>query len=225
MCEKETYRCKLDDRKAKQRPVPLFPTLFLNLKIYSPGKGNALIMLCRDELELWWIGGKHAQGEREPSGGTERGVPSELAGKGKDWNAAAAVGAKVSASGEAKATKGSEADVSTYYATYAYGPVTVAFAETEYDSEATTTTADVDFTGYSVAYTVTDEISIAYKVADQSTPNASGDVDQEVNGVTASYTAGGMTISGKMVNGDNMSYSSAVTADKSMWEVAASFAF
>ena len=129
------------------------------------------------------------------------------------------------ASGENKTTKGSEADVSTYYATYAYGPVTVAFAETEYDSEATTTTADVDFTGYSVAYTVSDEISIAYKVADQSTPNASTDVDQEVNGVTASYTAGGMTISGKMVNGDNMSYSSAVTADKSMWEVAASFAF
>ena len=129
------------------------------------------------------------------------------------------------ASGENKTTKGSEADVSTYYATYAYGPVTVAFAETEYDSESTTTTADVDFTGYSVAYTVTDEISIAYKVADQSTPNASTDVDQEVNGVTASYTAGGMTISGKMVNGDNMGYSSAVTADKSMWEVAASFAF
>ena len=129
------------------------------------------------------------------------------------------------ASGENKTTKGSEADVSTYYASYAYGPVTVAFAETEYDSEATTASADVDFTGYSVAYTVTDEISIAYKVADQSTPNNSSDVDQEVNGVTASYTAGGMTISGKMVNGDNMSYSSAVTADKSMWEVAASFAF
>ena len=129
------------------------------------------------------------------------------------------------ASGENKTTKGSEADVSTYYATYAYGPITVAFAETEYDSEATTASADVDFTGYSVAYTVTDEISIAYKVADQSTPNNASDVDQEVNGVTASYTAGGMTISGKMVNGDNMSYSSAVTADKSMWEVAASFAF
>ena len=129
------------------------------------------------------------------------------------------------ASGENKTTKGSEADVSTYYATYAYGPITVAFAETEYDSESTTATADVDFTGYSVAYTVTDEISVAYKVADQSTPSQSTDVDQEVNGVTASYTAGGMTISGKMVNGDNMAYSSAVTADKSMWEVAASFAF
>jgi outer membrane protein OmpU len=129
------------------------------------------------------------------------------------------------ASGENKTTKGSEADVSTYYISYAYGPITVAYANTEYDSEATTSTADVDFTGYSVAYTVTDEISIAYKVADTSTPNDSTDADQEVSGVTASYTAGGMTISGKMINADNVAYSTAVTADKSMWELAASFAF
>ena len=129
------------------------------------------------------------------------------------------------ASGENKTTKGSEADVSTYYLTYAYGPITVAYANTEYDSESTGTTADVDFTGYSVAYTVSDEISIAYKVADQSTPNDSTDSDQEVSGVTASYTAGGMTISGKMINGDNMAYSTAATADKSMWELSASFAF
>ena len=129
------------------------------------------------------------------------------------------------ASGENKTTKGSEADVSTYYISYAYGPITVAYANTEYDSEATTATADVDFTGYSVAYTVTDEISVAYKVADTSTPNDSTDADQEVSGVTASYTAGGMTISGKMINGDNMAYSTAASADKSMWELAASFAF
>jgi len=128
-------------------------------------------------------------------------------------------------SGENKTTKGSEADVSTYYVTYAYGPVTVAFAETEYDSESTTTTADQDFTAYSVAYTVSDEISVAYKVADLSTPNATGDVDQEVTGVTASYTAGGMTISGKMINADNIAHSSAATSDQSMWELAASFAF
>jgi len=129
------------------------------------------------------------------------------------------------ASGENKKTKGSEDDVSTYYISYAYGPVTVQFAETEYDSEATTTTADQDFTAYSVAYTVTDEISIAYKVADLSTPNASGDVDQEVSGVTASYTAGGMTISGKMINADNVAFATAATSDTSMWELAASFAF
>jgi outer membrane protein OmpU len=122
------------------------------------------------------------------------------------------------ASGENKTTKGSEADVSTYYISYAYGPITVAYANSEYDSEATTSTADVDFTAYSVAYTVTDEISVAYKVSDTSTPNASTDADQEVNGVTASYTAGGMTISGKMINADNVAYSTAASGDQSMWE-------
>jgi outer membrane protein OmpU len=129
------------------------------------------------------------------------------------------------ASGENKTTKGSEADVSTYYISYAYGPITVAYANSEYDSEATTSTADVDFTAYSVAYTVTDEISVAYKVSDTSTPNSSTDADQEVNGVTASYTAGGMTISGKMINADNVAYSTAASGDQSMWELAASFAF
>ena len=129
------------------------------------------------------------------------------------------------ASGEDKQTKGQEADVSSYYVTYAYGPVTVKFAETEYDSESATTTMDKDFTAYSVAYTVSDEISIAYKVADLSTPNATGDLDQEVSGVTASYTAGGMTISGKMINADNIAFSSETTKDQSMWELAASFAF
>jgi len=129
------------------------------------------------------------------------------------------------ASGENKTTKGSEADVSTYYASYAYGPVTVAFAETEYDSESTGTAADQDFTAYSVAYTVSDEISVAYKVADLSTPNKSSDADQEVSGITASYTAGGMTISGKMINADNVAFSTAATSDQSMWELAASFAF
>ena len=75
--------------------------------------------------------------------------------------------------------------------------------ETEFDSEATGASADQDFTAI-VAYTVSDEISVAYKVADLSTPNNASDVDQEVNGVTASYTAGGMTISGKMINADNV---------------------
>ena len=70
-----------------------------------------------------------------------------------------------------------------------------------------------------------DEISIAYKVADLATPNKSGDVDQEVTGVTASYTAGGMTISGKMINADNIAFATATTSDQSMWELAASFAF
>ena len=130
------------------------------------------------------------------------------------------------ASGENKTTKGSEADVSTYYAHYTMGSFTVKFSETEFDSEATTTTADLDHTAYSVSYLLPgDEISVSYNVADLSTPNATGDLDQETNGIKASYTAGGMTISGKMINSDNNAFSSAANTDKSMWELAASFAF
>ena len=126
------------------------------------------------------------------------------------------------ASGENKTTKGSEADVSTYYLSYAFGPLTVAYANTEFDSEATTSTADVDFTGYSVAYTVTDEISVAYKVSDTSTPNDSTDADQEVNGVTASYTAGGMTIGFINNSKDNVNGG---TTDLEMNELMITFAF
>ena len=130
------------------------------------------------------------------------------------------------ASGESKGTKGSEADVSTYYGHYSYGPVTVKFTETEFDSENTGTTADRDYTAYSVSYLLPgDEISISYNVADLSTPNASADSDQETSGIKASYTAGGMTISGKMINHDNNGFSTASSADLKMWELAASFAF
>jgi outer membrane protein OmpU len=130
------------------------------------------------------------------------------------------------ASGESKGTKGSEADVSTYYAHYSYGPVTVKFTETEFDSENTGTTADRDYTAYSVSYLLPgDEISISYNVADLSTPNGTSDADQETTGIKASYTAGGMTISGKMINHDNNGFSTAASADLKMWELAASFAF
>ena len=130
------------------------------------------------------------------------------------------------ASGESKGTKGSEADVSTYYGHYSYGPVTVKFTETEFDSENTGTTADRDYTAYSVSYLLPgDEISISYNVADLSTPNGTSDADQETSGIKASYTAGGMTISGKMINHDNNGFSTASSADLKMWELAASFAF
>jgi outer membrane protein OmpU len=127
--------------------------------------------------------------------------------------------------GEDNATKGSQADLTVFYGSYAYGPITVAYQQTEYDSENTGTTADQDFVAYSLSYMISDELSVSYHVADLSTPNATGDQDQEVNGVKAAYTMGGMTLSGKMINADNIGFSSAVTADQSMWELAASFAF
>jgi outer membrane protein OmpU len=127
--------------------------------------------------------------------------------------------------GEDNAVKGSQADLTVFYGSYAYGPITVAYQQTEYDSENTATTSDQDFVAYSLSYMISDELSVSYHVADLETPNSSSDQDQEVNGVKAAYTMGGMTLSGKMINADNIGFSSAVTADQSMWELAASFAF
>jgi outer membrane protein OmpU len=129
------------------------------------------------------------------------------------------------AMGENNTTKGSKADVTTYYGSYAYGPITVAFTQTEFDSESATNTADVDFTAFSVAYTISDELSIAYKNAVMETPNNTSDKDQETSGITAAYTTGGMTISAKIANTDNEGYSTAATADEEIWSLGASFAF
>ena len=53
-------------------------------------------------------------------------------------------------------------DVTTMKASYAYGPITIGYSTTEYDSEATTTTLDQDVTSYNVSYTVSDNISVSY---------------------------------------------------------------
>ena len=127
------------------------------------------------------------------------------------------------AMGENNTTKGAKADVTTYYGSYAYGPITVALHQTEYDSESNA--ADVDFTAFSVAYTISDELSIAYKNAVMETPGVTNDNDQETSGITAAYTAGGMTISAKVANTDNEGYSTLATADEEIWSLGASFAF
>ena len=129
------------------------------------------------------------------------------------------------ASGENTATKGSIADVDSYFVTYAYGPVTVGYGVTEYDSENTATDADRDYSEYEIAYTVTDNISISYGVETLETPNKSTDVDQEVTGIKASYTSGGMTLGLAQVETDNAGFSNATTKDDEMWEVSLSFAF
>ena len=129
------------------------------------------------------------------------------------------------ASGEDTTTKGSTADVDSYFVTYAYGPVTVGYGVTEYDSENTATNADRDYSEYEIAYTVTDNVSISYGVETLETPNKTSDVDQEVTGIKASYTSGGMTLGLAQVETDNVGFSNAATKDDEMWEVSLSFAF
>ena len=125
------------------------------------------------------------------------------------------------ASGEDNATATTLADIDTMYAKYAYGPVTLAYTASERDEA--TAANDRDHTAYSVAYTVSENISVSYGVSEQATPGTTTDADEEVTGVTASYTSGGMTLSGAMIDIDNQGFVSGTKEEA--WELGLAFAF
>ena len=127
--------------------------------------------------------------------------------------------------GEDNSTDAASVDVTTMKLSYAYGPISVGYSDTEYDGESTTTTVDQDVTSYNVSYTVSENISIAYGEDEIAQPNVTTDEDIKVSAITASYTAGGMTVSAMMGDADNMSHTTTATEDRSMWHLVASFAF
>jgi outer membrane protein OmpU len=89
-------------------------------------------------------------------------------------------------------------------ASYAYGPVTVAYSDHSYDSA--TATRDQDTTSYSVAYTVTDGISVSYGV--ETIDSGETAIDAEYSQVSVAYTSGGMTITAKTQEAENIAYTS-----------------
>ena len=105
-------------------------------------------------------------------------------------------------------------------ASYAYGPVTVAYSSYEYDADGST--SDDDTTAYKVSYTVSDEISISYGTETIERPTKE---DVETSRISASYTAGGMTITATMDEIENMDGSTTATQDRERWALGASFAF
>ena len=125
------------------------------------------------------------------------------------------------AMGESAATAATVADVDTMYAKYAYGPVTVAYTASERDES--TAANDREHTAYSVAYTVSENISVSYGVSEQEKSSVAASVDEEVTGFTASYTSGGMTLSGMMVEIDNQGF--VANTKEEAWELGLSFAF
>ena len=117
---------------------------------------------------------------------------------------------------------GSNADQSTMKLSYAYGPITVAYSDHEYDSN--TANADQDITSYKVSYTVSDAISISYASETVDSENTSH-VDAEYTRISASYTAGGMTISGNMSEMENGTHTTATAGDEEYVGLSVSFAF
>jgi len=129
------------------------------------------------------------------------------------------------ASGEDNSTAGSESDTTSFNVSYAYGPVTVGYSQNEFDGAGSNTNTDQEVTSYEIAYTVSDAISVSYGTDEIARPDNASDQDIEVSGVVATYTAGGMTITGTMISADNTAHGTASTEDKEEWSLAASFAF
>jgi len=95
------------------------------------------------------------------------------AGLGNNWTSATA-----------------EDDLETYYVKYAAGPVTIGAQRSDVDKDAATT--DIERTAYGISFAVNENLSVSYGVSD--TDFESSNSDEENEGISASYTAGGATI-------------------------------
>jgi outer membrane protein OmpU len=123
------------------------------------------------------------------------------------------------AMGTTEITGGTEVDESTIYATYAWNGFTVGYQSSEYD--APTASASDDSTAFGISYAVNDDLSISYN--EHTVDVGSSATDQESDGVSVSYTMGGITIAGHK---NEMSAVNGVSGtDDEGYEVMLSFAF
>jgi outer membrane protein OmpU len=125
--------------------------------------------------------------------------------------------------GESSGTINVDADQTIMKASYAIGSFTLAASNNDLDH--TTIGSDQEVKSYSVAYTVSEELSVSYGVEDISRQGAADVKDIEVSGYKASYTSGGMTVAAQQVKADNVDYTNGANNDNDMWKLSLSFAF
>ena len=131
---------------------------------------------------------------------------------------------KGSKDGQAEGSGGSatNADTTSIKATYAYGPITLAYSDHEFDSN--TDASDQDTTSYKVSYTVSDAISISYGEEEMESGTAN-DADAKYTAISTSYTSGGMTISASMKEMENGNFVTTAANDEEFVGLGVSFAF
>jgi outer membrane protein OmpU len=113
-------------------------------------------------------------------------------------------------------------DLDVMKASYVYGSFTGTISQSDYSTGTAASNSETD--SYAVSYSVTDELSITYG-SETHVSGTSGDQDAEITGISFSYTSGGMTLSGSMKDGENLSYTTATVEDREQWTLGASFAF
>ncbi|MDA9653487.1 porin [Candidatus Pelagibacter sp.] len=112
--------------------------------------------------------------------------------------------------------------LSTIYALYANGPLSIGYQET-YDNNGAA--ADIESDGYGIAYTSGD-YSVSYAVVEDSkkaiSAVAAGAVTAEMSAIQAAYTMGAMTLAASLYETDNPEY---VVGEYEETELSVSFAF
>jgi len=122
---------------------------------------------------------------------------------------------------EAGTTVALSGDQTAWKLSYAYGPVTATASNSEFDVG--TASSDQEISSIALSYTISDELSVTYG---EETIDKGGDpTDAEYSVIKASYTAGGMTLTANMKEGENVDHTTNSSADFEYWGLSASFAF
>ena len=120
----------------------------------------------------------------EGSGGSQHEI-------GVDWSPEMVPGLRVGGawgSYEGGGTSGKDLDEETFFATYAYGPLTIGYQVADEDNG--TTSYDTDI--YGVSFNVNDALSVSYQYGE--TEGYAGGVTAEFRGISAAYNIGPMAI-------------------------------
>ena len=129
--------------------------------------------------------------------------------------------AKYAVADEVGTTTALSGDQTVWNLSYVYGPVTVSASNSDFDVG--TSTSDQETSSFAVSYTISDELSVTYG---EDTIEKGGDpTDAEYSVIKGSYTAGGMTITASMKDGENINHGTASNQDFEYWSLGASFAF
>ena len=112
-----------------------------------------------------------------------------------------------------------EDDLSTAFATYTMGPVSVGYQKTEIDTEAAN--SDIEAEHYGISFAVNENFSISY--GEHNVEFDASASDEESKGVSASYTAGSMSF--VLVNNQKDNAEGTANADDEMVELKMIMAF
>jgi outer membrane protein OmpU len=94
-----------------------------------------------------------------------------------------------------------EQDISTMYATYTMGNISVGYQTT--DVEPTASGSDIERTAYGISFAVNENMSVGYGISDTEFESSSLTLDEENTGIGMSYTSGGMTLGVQNISKDN----------------------